>query len=107
MIGKRIAQERKRKKLSMQEMADRLGIAKSTFAGYESDYRQPPLEIVKKLADIFEVSTDYLLGRIDNPEGYETIAAHRSDDPMDDLPPEAQQDIENFKEFIRKKYGLE
>lgn len=66
----RLSRLRKSKKWSLQYTADRLGIAKSTYAGYESGYREPPLETLKKLADLLETSVDYLLGRIDNPAFY-------------------------------------
>jgi transcriptional regulator with XRE-family HTH domain len=67
MILERLAQLRKDKGWSLQETADFLGIAKSTYAGYESGYRQPPLEALIKLADLLDTSTDYLLSRIDSP----------------------------------------
>ncbi len=66
MISKRLSELRKRKKWSLQYTADRLGIAKSTYAGYESGYRQPSLEAIKELASLFETSVDYLLGVVDN-----------------------------------------
>jgi transcriptional regulator with XRE-family HTH domain len=67
MISKRLSELRKKKKWSLQYTADRLGIAKSTYAGYESGYRQPSLEAVKKLAALFETSVDYLLGAVNSP----------------------------------------
>jgi transcriptional regulator with XRE-family HTH domain len=66
VISKRLSELRKRKKWSLQYTADRLGIAKSTYAGYESGYRQPSLEAIKELASLFETSVDYLLGVVDN-----------------------------------------
>lgn len=55
----------------MQEMADRLGVARSTYAGYESEYRQPTLETLHDIAKILRTSTDYLLGLTDNPHPVE------------------------------------
>ncbi|ATH93740.1 XRE family transcriptional regulator [Bacillus glycinifermentans] len=63
----RLTTLRKNKKWSLQYTADRLGIAKSTYAGYESGYRRPSLEALIEIADLFGTSTDYLLGRIDDP----------------------------------------
>lgn len=60
----RLTNLRKSKRWSIQYTADRLGIAKSTYAGYESGYREPPLEAIKLLADLFETSVDFLLGRV-------------------------------------------
>ncbi|MFC7441801.1 helix-turn-helix domain-containing protein [Laceyella putida] len=74
MILDRVIELRKSKKWTLQYTADRLGIAKSTYAGYESGYRQPSLEAIKSIADLFETSVDYLIGRVDNP----TFLPHRN-----------------------------
>ncbi len=63
----RLTELRKNKRWSLQYTADRLGIAKSTYAGYESGYREPSLEALKLLADLFETSVDFLLGRVSDP----------------------------------------
>jgi len=62
LISKRLAELRKRNKWSLQYTANCLGIAKSTYAGYESGYRQPSLEILKEITKLFGTSADYLLG---------------------------------------------
>jgi transcriptional regulator with XRE-family HTH domain len=61
---KRLADLRKLKKWSMQETADRLGIAKSTYAGYESGYREPSLQALSQMADLFDTTVDFLLNRV-------------------------------------------
>jgi transcriptional regulator with XRE-family HTH domain len=53
----------------LQYTADQLGIAKSTYAGYESGYRQPSLDALKELAVLFETSVDYLLGMTETYTG--------------------------------------
>lgn len=59
----RLSELRKEKNWSLQDTADRLGIAKSTYAGYESGYRRPSFEALIMLADLFGTSSDDLLGR--------------------------------------------
>ncbi|MFP7169739.1 helix-turn-helix transcriptional regulator [Terribacillus sp. 7520-G] len=59
----RLSELRKKKNWSLQDTADRLGIAKSTYAGYESGYRRPSFEALIMLADLFDTSCDDLLGR--------------------------------------------
>jgi transcriptional regulator with XRE-family HTH domain len=59
----RLSELRKKKNWSLQDTADRLGIAKSTYAGYESGYRRPSFEALLMLADLFETTCDDLLGR--------------------------------------------
>ncbi|WP_454861369.1 helix-turn-helix domain-containing protein [Peribacillus frigoritolerans] len=65
MILNRLTTLRKSKRWSLQYTADRLGIAKSTYAGYESGHRRPSLETINLLAGLYDTSTDYILGRVD------------------------------------------
>lgn len=67
MILTRLTHLRKSKEWSLQYTADTLGIAKSTYAGYESGHRRPSLEAIAQIADLFDTSTDYILGRVDHP----------------------------------------
>jgi transcriptional regulator with XRE-family HTH domain len=60
----RLAELRKSKNWSLQETADQLGIAKSTYAGYESGYREPSLKALSQIADLFGTTTDYILDRV-------------------------------------------
>lgn len=48
--------------LTQQDVADRLGIAKSTYSGYETGRRQPGVEEIKALSKIFGVSGDAIIG---------------------------------------------
>lgn len=54
---------RKKRKWSLQDTADQLGIAKSTYAGYESGYREPSLRALSQIADLFDTTVDFILGR--------------------------------------------
>ena len=65
-IGKRIKEERLALKMTQEELANLLNVSKSTIGMYETGQREPNLEIIKILSYIFEVSTDYLLGKNDN-----------------------------------------
>ena len=51
------------KSLSQQELADRLGISKSSISMYERGERNPDFETLELIADFFNVDVDYLLGR--------------------------------------------
>ncbi|MEW4132066.1 helix-turn-helix domain-containing protein [Bacillus thuringiensis] len=62
----RLSELRKNQKWSLQDTADKLGIAKSTYAGYETGYRWPSLQSLSKIADLFDTSVDYILGRTDD-----------------------------------------
>ena len=61
-LANRIKQERQNIHLSQKELADRLGIHKSSVNAWESEKSQPSLIYLTRLSRIFSVSTDYLLG---------------------------------------------
>lgn len=67
MLAERIRYLRKKRKLTMKELGAKFGLAESTISGYESNIRKPDLDTLEKLADFFDVSVDYLLGRTDSP----------------------------------------
>lgn len=67
MLSTRLTSLRKAKKKTQQEMADFLGITRPAYTAYEIGNRHPDYDTLKKLANYFDVTTDYLLGRTDNP----------------------------------------
>jgi transcriptional regulator with XRE-family HTH domain len=64
-LGKRLKAERERRNWSQIFVAQKIGITNTVLSNYERDYRDPDTETLKKLADLYEVETDYLLGRSD------------------------------------------
>ena len=54
---------RKGRSLTQEDMARILEFARTTYANYEQGTREPDNKTLNKLADYFQVSTDYLLGR--------------------------------------------
>ncbi|ADO57468.1 MULTISPECIES: helix-turn-helix domain-containing protein [Paenibacillus] len=59
----RLKKERILKKLTHEDMATKLGITRQAYGNYESGKRDVDSQTLSKLADILEVSGDYLLGR--------------------------------------------
>ena len=53
---------------TQQQIADYLGIRQTVYSRYERGFQTIPLEHLIRLADFYDVSTDYLLGRTDRPE---------------------------------------
>ena len=92
---------RNEKNMSQQELADALGISKSSINMYERG--EPNFEVLETIADFFNVDIDYLLGRtnkttkIINPN---TIAAHFDGD---EYTPEELDEIKAFAEFVKSK----
>jgi transcriptional regulator with XRE-family HTH domain len=65
MFGKRIRKLRLEQNLKQKDLAAKLGISTSSVGMYERELRQPDAEILKKIADFFNVSIDYILGNSD------------------------------------------
>lgn len=67
-FGERLRQARKEKGLTQKEMAERLHIAGSTYAGYETGFREPGLFKLKEIINELGVDSSWLLG-VDDLEG--------------------------------------
>lgn len=60
-------------KISAKELSKILKISESSISLYESGKRTPSLSLIVKIADYFNVSTDYLLGVIEKQQEYDKI----------------------------------
>lgn len=63
ILAKRLRQCRKELGLTQIEVATRCDITEKTYQNYELMTREPKLEILTRIADVFQVSLDYLAGR--------------------------------------------
>lgn len=61
-FGKRLKELRIKARLTQKQLADQLGVSKSVVSFYELRERTPSPDVLIKLAAIFHVSADYLLG---------------------------------------------
>ena len=68
MLNENIKSFRKKKGLSQEELAIKLNVVRQTVSKWELGLSVPDAEILIKLADFYEVSVDYLLGRTNCPE---------------------------------------
>lgn len=89
MLGKRLKQLRGKK--TQQEIADKLGVSRSRYSHYENEHVQPDIDLLQKMADIFEVSVDYLLGRVS---------------AYDMLPQQDRNEVDDRLEIILKELTL-
>jgi len=65
-VGPKIKQLRSQRNISQIDLAKQLGVSKSVISSYENEVHLPPYDILIKLAHLFGVSTDYLLGSVGN-----------------------------------------
>ena len=83
MLGARIKELRKEFGLSQVDLASRMEVTKQTISNWENENIQPSIDMLVALANVFNVTTDYLLGLDDVPrlsiEGLPlSFAAHLS-----------------------------
>ena len=65
---KRLKELRLNRGLSQKEIADYLGITVASYSLYERGNREPNISILKRIADFYTVSVDYLMGLHDKEE---------------------------------------
>ncbi len=67
MLGNRIRERREHKSLLQKDVANYIGISQQAVARWEKGETEPDSETLVKLAELFECSVDYLVGRTDDP----------------------------------------
>lgn len=68
ILAKRLKQCRMEKGLTQREVAIYCDITEKTYQNYELMTREPKLDILRRLADVYQVSIDYLVGRTDQKD---------------------------------------
>ena len=63
MLAKQLRYLRQSKELSQVQLAEKLGVKKQSVSNWENDNVIPSVEMLERIAEYFNVSTDYLLGR--------------------------------------------
>lgn len=62
---KRLLELRKQHNMTQRDVASYLSIAQPSYIRYENGTAEPSLDNLARLADLFDVSSDYLIGRSD------------------------------------------
>ncbi|MEX0417893.1 helix-turn-helix domain-containing protein [Bacillus sp. C30] len=68
MIGDTIKKLRKENKLTQEQLGEAIGVSKMAISYFEKGKKAPGRESIRKIADYFHVTTDYLLGRANSSE---------------------------------------
>lgn len=103
MIGQTIRDLRKEKRVSQTELAKIVGVSQTTVTAWETGKAEPSSSAVSNLADYFNVTTDYLLGR---PEKKDDDSKPAAVDDLDEMINNARsfggkQMTENDREIIK------
>ena len=114
IVSDRLRTARTQKALSQMDVMRLTQINNKTLSGYENAVSEPDYASLVSLANIYGVTTDYLLGRVDSPTDSLVPTATEPPDPsatyannpamdeiMDNLQQMSQDDIENFRRLTR------
>jgi transcriptional regulator with XRE-family HTH domain len=90
MFGDRLRELREDKNMTQDDLASILNVSRQTISGYEKGVNEPNIENLVRMAEIFNVSLDYLLGRtkiknaayIDRIQGKELIVELLANEDM-------------------------
>lgn len=104
--GQRIAELRLQKKMSQSELAKAAHVSPSTIGMWETDQRAIKDNDLVNLANLFDVTVDYLLGRT-NDKHEEVLAAAHLDKDLKDMTPEQRKAVYDFIEFQKKRIDRE
>ena len=77
MFQIRLKELREKAGYSQYSFADSLGVAQSTVGNWEAGKREPNFETTQRIADFFNVTTDYLFGRENSPNSAYTPAVDK------------------------------
>jgi len=114
VFGRRLKILRDRTGLNQDSIAKEIGISRSRYSHYETNRVEPDLDLIRKLSDYHNVTTDYLLGKTDDPhvtEGdkksaiIERIKAEFPDADLmfNDLASFTAEDMQDVYDFIKFK----
>lgn len=97
ILGSRLKSERSLRKWTLKEVAKKLGHENhTTYANWEYGTRRPKPDDLKTLADLYEVTTDYLTGTSD----------HRNPPRMDKINPDALILVEKINQLPPDQYKM-
>ena len=108
MIGQTIKDLRRSKKLSQTDFAKIVGVSQTTVTDWETGKAEPSSSAITRIADYFDVSTDYLLGRPEKSNNDEN-----TDKELDEMLDEARSfdghpitdnDRALLKDFLKSYY---
>lgn len=96
----RLKQLRLEHKLTQEQLGKIINKNRSTVAGYESENKQPDFDTLKRLADYFDVSTDYLLGKTDIRNPYDEFLSQAKEQ----YGPRGKKQAEELLENVRSLF---
>jgi transcriptional regulator with XRE-family HTH domain len=107
-LGSRLRDARERKGWTQTDVCKKLKMSNSTLSGYERNYRKPDPDMILTFAELYEVTTDYLHGKTNNPTSAKIIvqpstAFHDFDNITDEEKEYLETQLEIFRKIKKNK----
>lgn len=103
LLGQKLVQLRKNKKLTQEDIATYLGITRPAYTAYEIGKRNPDYDTLIKIATFFNVTTDYLLGSNSNNVSELEFEAFANDPELQqwykELPKSDEEDLRKLRKL--------
>ena len=105
----RIHELRKEFSLTQVDLAKKFRLSQQTISSYENETREPDNETLKRFAEFFNVSIDYLLGNTDvrNPNESKVETTSQQNLDISDLPEEGINQVKEYIELLKLKYNMD
>lgn len=104
MFGERLRILREKKELTQQALADAIHSTQQKISNYEKGSVEPDYETLINIANFFETTTDYLLGRTNVLRPVNLDSTNRHTVLISNLPEAAFKELECYIEFLKYKY---
>lgn len=108
--GERLKKLREKIGLTQKFVAEKIGVKNNTLSSYESAKRQPDFQTLKKLADLYEVSIDYIITGNESSNSPDEMWKEFLDPKtqiffkdLKDAPEEKIEELIRFWEFIKER----
>lgn len=105
ILAKRLRKARDKAGYKQIEAAKKLGISNGTLSGYERDYRDPDTQTLHNMANLYDVSVDWLVGKSDDPNltEEEAFQSFINDPSLErwyrELPKSNEEDLRRLKKI--------
>lgn len=105
IFSKRLKHLRQLNNITQQELADYLKVGKTTISNYETKYSSPDAETLYKIADFFDTSVDYLLGRTEqcNLDSDDSVLENPTLQEIEGLSEESKKELEQYIRLLKIK----
>lgn len=102
-FGMRLRDLRENMELSQLEVAEKLNCSSKMISNYELSKRTPDFDILIKLCDLFNVTSDFLLGRVETPQFFHQSALTNDEIQLlkyfNQLPIQYKKDVLRYAEL--------